>query len=178
MKGTEKDLAAEKAIAEAKAFEAKAKLNQANAEVKKTKTQLDTMSGVADAKQRAKQGVADVKAAAAADLKQTKSDFKYAHDRLAAWDAATTRDFEARLDAADAQLAAWKAAADVKRADHRIQRHDDFATLEENIALARASAAAAKHEKYTVKAQTSLEDAARAFGDAYDAAAKRYDGGN
>jgi hypothetical protein len=174
MKNSEKDLVAEKKIAEAKAFEAKAKVAQANAQVKKTKTELDTVSGVADARQRVKEGIANVKAFAAADLAQTKADFKRANDRLAAWDAAATRDFDARLDAADAQLAAWKAQVDVDRAEDRIARHDDFATLEEKIALARGRAAEAKLEKYTTKAQVALGDAARAFDQAYDAAASRY----
>ena len=177
MKPTEKNLAAEKAIAEVKALEAKAKLEQSKAEVKKTKAELDKMSGVADAKQRVKQGIANVKAFAAADLEQTKADFKHAHDRFAAWDEATARDLDARLDAADSQLAVWKAKADVNRAEARIERHDDFAMLEEKIALARARAAEAKHEKYAAKAQAALEGAARAFDHAYDAAAKRYNDG-
>ena len=176
MKNTERDLVAEKKIAEAKAAEAKAKLQQANAKVKKTKADLDTVSGAADAKQHVKEGIAKAKAFAAADLAQTKADFKRANDRLAAWDAAATRDFDARLDAADAQLATWKAKVDVERAEDRIARHNDIATLEEKIALARGRAAEAKLEKYTTKAQAALEDAARAFDQAYDAAAKRYNG--
>jgi len=133
------------------------------------------LSGVAGAKQRVKQGIANAKAFVAADLEQTKADFKHLDDRLAARDAVTTRDLDARLDAADAQLAVWKAKADVNRVEERIQRHDDFAILEENIARARASAAEAKHDKYAAKAQAALEDAARAFDDAYNAAATLYD---
>ena len=51
--------------------------------MKNTKAQLDTKSGVADPKDRVKQGIAGVKAFAAADLEQTKADFKRVHDRLA-----------------------------------------------------------------------------------------------
>ena len=171
---TEKDLMAEKAIADGRVFEAKAKLGKANAEVEKTKAELTKVSGVADAKQQVKQDIAKAKAFVAADLAQTKADFKQARNRLATWDAAATRDFYARLDAADAQLAVWEAEDDVEFAKDRIQRHDDFETLKESIALARARAAAAKHEKYTEKAQAALADAANAFDDAYDAAAKRY----
>lgn len=177
MKNTGKDLVAEKAIAEARAFDAKTKLGQKNAEVKKTKADLKTVSGVGDAKRRVKEEVAEVKAFAAADRQQTKADFKYAKNRFAALDAAATRDFEARLDAAEAQLAAWKAEANVDRAEERILRHDDVATLEESIALARASAAEARVEKHTAKALDALEDAAIAFDEAYDAAAKRYNPG-
>lgn len=36
---------------------------------------------------------------------------------------------------------------------------------------------AAKHLKYTEEANAALEDAARAFDEAFDAAAKRYNGG-
>lgn len=174
MKTSEKNPVAEKAVAEAREKEAKGRLDQAKIEVKKTKAELATTSGVATFKEDVKKGVAGVKAFAAADLAQTKADFKHVRDRLAAWDAAATRDFDARLDAADAQLAVWKAQVDVDRAEERIARHDDFATLEENIALARGRAAEAKREQYTTKAQAALEDAARAFDQAYDAAATRY----
>ncbi len=174
MKNTEKDLVAEKAIAETKAFDAKVKLGQKNAEVKKTKSELKTASGIGEAKRRVKEEVTNVKAYAAADRQQTKADFKQAKNRFAALDAAATRDFEARLDAAEAQLAAWKAQANVDRADERIMRHDDVATLEESISLARASAAEARAERHTAKALVALEDAAVAFDEAYDAAAKRY----
>jgi hypothetical protein len=174
MKDTDKDLAAAKAIAEAKELEAQAKLAQANAEVKKTKAHLDTVSGVAGAKQRVKEGIANVKAFAAADLERTKADVKRVGDRLAAWDDAATRDLDARLDAADAQLAAWKTEVEVDRANERIMRHDDLATLEEKIAVARGLAAEAKHERYATKAQDALEDAALAFDQAYNAAATRY----
>lgn len=174
MKTTEKSPLAEKATAEAKEVAAKAKLQQATAEVKKTKAELDAVSGVATVKDRVKQGFTGVKEFAAADLEQTKADFKRVHDRVAAWDDASARDFHARLDAADAQLAVWKAAGDVKRVEQNIKRHDDFATLEEKIALARARSAEAKQAKYSAKAQAALEEAARAFEDAYEAAAKRY----
>lgn len=142
--------------------------------MKSTEKDLVAEKGIADAKRRVKEEIANVKAFAAADIEQTKADFKQAKGRFAAWDAAATRDFEARLDAADAQLAAWKAADDLVLAEDKIQMHDDFATLKESIALARARTAAAKHEKYTVKALEALEDAAVAFDQAYDAAATRY----
>jgi hypothetical protein len=177
MKPSERNPVAEKTVAEAREREAKAKLDQAKVEVKATKAELDALSGVTAAKERVKKGVADAKQFAAADLAQTKADFKYAHDRLAAWDAATTRDLDARLDTVDAQLAVWKAEANVKRAEQEIKRHDDFATLEEKIALARARASEAKHEKYTVKAQAALGEAVEAFEQAYGAAARRYNPG-
>ena len=174
MKTTENDLIAEKRIAEAKELDAKAELARAKAEVMKTKVEVDAVSGVAAAKRHVKEGIANVKAFAAADIAQTKADFKRANDRLAAWDAAATRNLDARLDAADAQLAAWKAAAKVDRANEKIMRHDDFAKLEEKIALARARVAEAKIEKYGTKAQAALEDAAQAFDEAYTAAGSRY----
>jgi len=94
-------------------------------------------------------------------------------DRYTAWDAAREREFNARLDEAEAQLKVWKAKADQKRAQQAIKHNDALATLEENIALARARSAEAKHQKYTAKAQEALDDAARHFDQAYDAASKR-----
>jgi hypothetical protein len=56
-----------------------------------------------------------------------------------------------------------------------MRRRDALATLQESIALTRASAAEARHEKYSAKAQAALEKAAQHFDQAYEAAAKRHE---
>ena len=145
MTTTNKPLTAEKAIAQAQAAQAQSKLEQAKAEVKKAETSVDDVSGAAAAVARVK-----------------------------AFDAASARLFDARLDEAAARLAAWKAKAAEKRAERSMKGHDALASLEEKIALARARAADAKHAKYADKARAAFEDAARHFDEAYDAAAKRY----
>ena len=93
----------------------------------------------------------------------------------ALWDAARERHFNAQLDEAEARLQVWKAQADEKRAERGMKRNDDLATLEQKIELARARAAEAKQEQYAGKAREALEDAARHFNQAYDAAARRYE---
>jgi hypothetical protein len=162
MTTSDKSLVARKAEAQAKEAQAKANLARAKAASKEAKAEVQTIAGVAEAKKRAKETVAEVKAFVAADIAQTKADFKAAKERAAAWDVARGRQFDAQLDEADARIAAWKASADTKRVENAMKRHDELAALQESIALARARAAEAKREKYD---------------DAYAAAAKRYDRG-
>jgi len=182
----EKDLLAAKFDAEVREAGARLKVLQAQAEARKARADMNEISGLAAARERVKEDVANLKQKAAADYTVAKSavekeikdlqvDIQRVSDRYTAWDAAREREFNARLDKADAQLGVWKAKADQKRAQQAMKRNDALATLEENIALARASSAAAKHQKYTAKAQEALDDAVRHFDQAYDAAAKRYE---
>lgn len=171
----EKGLVGEKADAQAREVEARSKLQQAKAEAGKAKAEKEEISGTAAAKARVKKGAAEVKEFLAADYAATKADLERAHDRYTKWDAAREREFDARLDAADAQLGVWKAKADAQRAKQGMKAHDDLASLEEKIALARARSAEAKHATYTAKAQAALEAAETAFDKAYAAATTRYD---
>jgi phage shock protein A len=182
----EKDLLAAKFAAEVKEADARLKVLQAQAEARKARADMDEISGLAAARERVKQDVANLKQKASTDyaaaksavekeIKDLQADIQRVSDRYTAWDAAREREFNARLDEAEAQLGVWKAKADQKQAQHAVKRHDELAALEEKIALARARSAEAKHQKYTTKAQEALNDAARHFDRAYDAAAKRYE---
>ena len=182
-------------IYEAQVREADAKLNalKAQAEVKKAKADMDEISGLTIAKEQVKADIAEMKKFATADVAQTRKDFDQvkknadrklkdlqikidrASDRYTAWDDARERRFNARLDAADAKIKAWKATADQARIQDVRETRSDLAKLEEKVALARASAAEARRERYDAKSQQALDDAARYFDQAYDAAAKRYD---
>ena len=181
----EKDLVAEKFEAEVKEVDARLKVLQAQAEARKAKADMDEISGLAAAKERAKKNIADMKRKAAADRAAAKQEVEKSiaelqagvqrvNERYSAWDTARERRFYARLDEADAKLAAWKARADQKETELEIKQLDSFATLEERIALARARAAQAAGEKYSAKALTALDESVRYFDEAYDAAAKRY----
>ena len=181
----EKDLVTAKFEAEVREADAKLKVLQAHAKARKARADMDEISGLAAARDRVKRDVADLKQKASADfaaakgavereIKDLQVDIQRVNDRYTAWDSAREREFNARLDEAEAQLGVWKAKADQKRAQQSMKRHDALATLEEKIALARARSAEAKHQKYTAKAQEALDDAARHFDQAYDAAAKRY----
>jgi len=181
----ERDLLAAKFDAEVREADARLKALQAQAEARKARADMDEISGLAAAKERVKKEVADLKQKAASDyaaaksavekeIKDLQTDIQRVNERYTSWDAARERELNARLDVADAKLKVWKAKADQKRAQQTMKRHDELATLEEKIALARARAAEAKHEKYTAKAQQALDDAARHFVQAYDAAAKRF----
>jgi hypothetical protein len=182
-------------IYEAQVREADARLNalKAKAEAKKAKADIDEISGLTIAKEQVRADIAELKTFTAADVAQTRKDFEQvkknadrklkdlqvkidrASDRFTAWDDARERRFNARLDEADAKVRAWKASADQQHARDVRETRDDLATLEEKVALARASAAEARRDRYDAKSQEALDDAARHFDQAYDAAAKRYE---
>ncbi len=181
----EKDRFAEKLDAEVREAEARLKALVAQAEAGKARADMDEISGLTAAKERVKRDIADLKQKAAADyatakrsveksVKELQVDIQRVSEKYTAWDAARERRFYARLDQADAELKIWKAQADQKRSDVSMKASDALATLEEKLALARARAAEARAEKNSAKAQAALEEAARHFDAAYDAAAKRY----
>jgi hypothetical protein len=180
---------------EAQVREADARLSalRAQAEAKQAKADMDEISGLTAAEERVKKDVAALKKFAAADVAATRSDFEQVKknadrglkdlqtkidrvsDRYSAWDDARERRFNARLDEADAKMRAWKATADQQRMSDVRETKNAWVTLQERVALARASAAQARREHYDAKSQQALDDAARYFEQAYDAAAKRYD---
>jgi hypothetical protein len=182
-------------IYEAQVREADARLEalKAQAEVKKAKADMDEISGLTIAKEQVKQDIAEMKTFATADAAQTRKDFEQvkkntdrklkdlqvridrASDRYSAWDDARERRFNARLDAADAKIRTWKATADQARIQDVRETKSDLAKLEEKVAVARASAAEARRERYDARSQQALDDAARYFDQAYDAAAEQYD---
>jgi hypothetical protein len=98
-----------------------------------------------------------------------------AHDRFVAWDDARGRRFNARLDEAGAKLREWKANYKVEQAREGMREHDALARLEEQTALARARLAAWNVSHHERAAEEALEDAARNFAAAFEAAASRYD---
>ena len=173
--------------------DARLKILKAQAEAKKARADMDEISGLTAAKEQVKRDVAQAKKFAADDYAQTKQDFQQAKakadqglkdlqiridrvsERYSAWDEARERNFNARLDEADAKMKVWKIQADKERAQDQRDAKAALATLDEKIALARASAADARREKYNAKSQQALEDAARYFDQAYAAAVVRYE---
>lgn len=181
----ERDLVAQQLEAEVMEAEGKLKVMQAQAEARKARAEMDEISGLTATKEQVKRDIAKFKERTAADysiakgalqdeVKKFKADISRVGDKYTAWDSARERRFYARLDEAEARLKVWKAKADQKRVDATVKGHDDLAALEEQIALARARAAAVRSEKHSAAALTELEEAARHFDEAYDAAAKRY----
>jgi len=179
---------------EAQVREADSRLKalKAQAEAKQAKADMDEISGLTAAEEQLKSDIAEMKRFAAADLAATRRDFeqvktnadrrlkdlqakiKRASDRYSAWDDARERRFNARLDEADAKVKAWEATVDQQRVHDQRESSIALATLQEKVALARARAAAARRENYDAKSQEALNDAARYFDQAFDAAAKRY----
>ena len=173
--------------------DARLKILRAQAEAKKARADMDEISGLTAAKEQVKRDIAQAKKFADDDYAQTKQDFQQAKtkadrglkdlqtrinrvsERYSAWDEARERNFNARLDEADAKMKIWKLQADKDRAQDKRDAKAALATLEEKVAFARASAAEARLEHYDAKSQQALEDAARHFDEAYTAAAKRYE---
>jgi hypothetical protein len=180
------DLLAERFEAEVREVDARLKVLQAQAEARQAKAEMDEISGLAAARERAKQSIANLKRKAAADRAAAKEEVEKSivelqvgvqrvNERYSAWDSARERRLNARLDEADARLAAWKARADQHAVKDGMQFDVDLARLEEKIALARASRAQRNLEKYSAKADEALADAARNFDKAYDAAIRQYE---
>jgi hypothetical protein len=190
---TTPDFNAELYEAQVREADARLKALKAQAEAKTAKADMDEISGLTAAKEQVKQDIAAMKKFAAADVAATRKDFEQVKknaerglkdlqikidrvsDRYSAWDDARERRFNARLDEADAKVKAWKATVDQQRVHDKRETRDALATLEEKVALAKARAADARREHYNAKSQQALDDAARYFDQAYDAAAKRYD---
>lgn len=182
----EMELLAAKFEAEVREADATLKTLEAQAKARKAKEDMDEISGLTAAKERASKNIADLKQKVAADratakqeveksIKELQVGIERVSERYSAWDAARERRLYAELDEADAKLAAWKARYDKDTVRDKVQIHNDLAKLEEKIALARARAAENRLERHSAKAEKALVDAARNFDDAYNAAAKRYD---
>ena len=181
-----KDPIAQKLAGEAAEAAARLDLMKAQAEARKAKEDMHTISGLAAMKEKVVKAIGEMQREMAEDREATKRQvqqdlqaLKDGLDRLGQryeeWDEAAERRFNARLDGADARLAIWKAHTAQKQAEEAMRRHDALATLEEKIALARARAAEARHQKFAAKAQVALRDAAADFDAAYEAAVKRYE---
>jgi hypothetical protein len=182
----QKDLTAEKLEAEVREAEAQLAVLEARARARDAKKDMDEISGLTTAKERARKRLAELKRlvaeehraakqALAEDIEALKAGLQRVAGRYAAWDAAAGRQLDARLDEAEARVRVWRAQVAQTRAEQAMKRNDALATLQEAIALARASAAEGRHTKYSAKAQAALEKAAHHFDQAYEAAAKRYE---
>lgn len=182
----EKELLAQKFDADVREAEGQLKLLQARAEARKAKTDMEEISGLTAAKERAKRNVAEIKSKVSAEyeaskreleaeIRDLKAGIKRFGDRFEAWDEARDRRFNARLDEAEAKIKIWKARLDKKQVERTVKVHDQIATLEQQIALARSKDAEAREVKYSGKAQEALIDAAYYFDKAYEAAARRYE---
>lgn len=189
------DFAADQFEAQVRQADAKLSALKAQAEAKQAKAEMDEISGLTAAREQVRKDIAALKKFAAADYAQTKSDFEQARkkvetglsdletrieqtsERYTAWDDARERRLNARLDEADAKMKFWKSKSDARQAQNAMKSHDAIATLEEKVAIARARSAEARTQRYAAKSVQALDDAARYFDQAYDAAAKRYDRG-
>ena len=180
------ELVTRKLEAEFRAAEAKMDAMEADARARKAREQMEAVAGVQALRDDARQRVAELKARTAADLAEAKraaegavlkfqQEIERVAKRFATWDHARSAHLKARLDGAEARVRAWKATAQAARTGEEIREHDALATLEEQIAIARARAAEWNQTRHEQRAAEAARDAARHFDEAYAAAEKRYD---
>jgi phage shock protein A len=184
----ERDLVAEQLAAEVKEAEAKLNVMQAQAQARSAQAEMDEISGLAATKDQVKRNIAKFKERTAADhsiakgalekeVRNFQADVNRVRDKYTGWDSARERRFYARLDEAEARLKVWQAQLDQKRVDATVRSQGELAILPQKIAVAKARAAEAKRNKGSAEAQAALEQAAREFDEAYDAAAKQHEKG-
>lgn len=182
----ERDLVAEQLDAEVKEAEAKLTVMQAQAEARRAKAEMEEISGLTRTKDQVKRDIARfkertatdysiAKGALEADVRKFKADINRVQDKYTAWDSARERRFDARLDEAEARLKVWQAQLDQKKVDTTVRSQGELAVLPHKIAVARARVTEAKRNKGSAAAQAALEQAAREFDEAYDAAAKQHE---
>ena len=182
----DRDPGTEKLDAQFREADARLDVLKAQAEARKAAAEMEAISGLRAARERARQQLADLKQTTSKNLEASRRvvegalhDLQVGIDRISerygVWDEARERRFNARLDEVEAKVKLWKARADEKRAELGVKQHDALAALEERTALARARVAEWNRARHERKAQEALEEAAHRFDEAYDAAAKRYD---
>jgi hypothetical protein len=182
----ERELFAKKLDAEVREADARLKFYNAEAEARNAKAEIDELSGLTTAKERVKKDLTELKQhveteyevakkAVKEEMTELQAGIQRFSERYAAWDEARERRYYARIDAMEAKLKLWKAQSDQRRVASTVKLHNELVTLEEKIALAKATAAEARRAKHVGKAQDALIEAAYNLDEAYNAAAKKYE---
>jgi hypothetical protein len=160
----DRDLSSERLDAQKRAAAAKSDFEAADRKAHEETKRMSEVSGLDAAKKDAKTRVETIK-----------EGVHRLHDDFVEWDDARERRMFARLDAADAKLREWKARDDELEVEADIEWRKDLDALEESAALTRARLAEWNSSRHARAAAESLEDAARHFDQAFDAATRRYE---
>jgi hypothetical protein len=110
--------------------DARLNLLQSQAEARHAKDEMDEITGLRAARDRASQTIAGV-------LQDLQVKIEQASDRYGAWDAARERRFQARLAEAEAQQQIWNAQTDAHQAAGEIQYENEVATLKQQVETAK-----------------------------------------
>jgi hypothetical protein len=160
----DRDLSSERLDAQKRAAQAKKDFEAAKRKADQETERMAEVSGLNAARKEAKTRAESIK-----------SGIQGLHHDFVEWDDARERRMNARLDAAEAKLREWKARDEERGVEADIELRNDLAELEESAALARARLAEWNSARHARAAAESLEDAARNFDQAFDAAARRYE---
>lgn len=183
---TPRDPVAELLDAEFRESEARLDILEAEANARKARGEVREIAALHITKARAEQMINELRERSSDRvdairheveglLRELERGIERVSNRFAAWDAARERRFSASLDAAEAKLARWRTQDRQDTGTNDLAAHQVISSLTEGIATGRARLAEWQHERHDRHAQEALEDAARDFDAAYDAAASRYD---
>jgi hypothetical protein len=158
------DVTDQKLDAQLRETDAQLSMLQSQANARHAKDEMDEISGLRAARDRAGQKLADLKRQGSQSLDNARREIsgalhdlevriERANDRYGAWDAARERRFNARVAEAEAQLKVWDAQTDVHQAEGEMQYQADLAALKQHIEVAKTKFKAWKaHEDQQTQA--------------------------
>jgi hypothetical protein len=144
----DQDVTDQKLDAQMRETDARLSMLSSQANARHAKDEMDEISGLRAARDRAGQKLADLKRQGSQSLDSARREIsgalqdlemkiERANDRYGAWDAARERRFNARVAEAEAQLQVWNAQTDVHQADGEMQYQAERAALKQSIEVAK-----------------------------------------
>jgi hypothetical protein len=138
----------QKLDAELREADARLSMLQSQANARHAKDEMDEITGLSAARDRASQKLADLKRQGTQSLDNARREvsgalhdlqvrIEMASDRYSAWDSARERRFNARVAEAEAQVKVWDAQTDAHQADGEIQYRNERAMLKQQIDTAK-----------------------------------------
>ena len=161
----DQNLTDQKLDAELREADARLSMLQSQASARHAKDEMDEITGLSAARDRAGQKLADLKRQGSQSLDSARRDvsgalhdlqvrIEIASDRYSAWDAARERRFNARVAEAEAQVKVWDAQTDAHQAKGEIQYRNEVAMLKQRIEVAKT-----KFKEWKARADQQTQDA-------------------
>ena len=161
----DQNLTDQKLDAELREADARLSMLRSQAHARHAKDEMDEITGLSAARDRADQKLADLKRQGSQSLDDARREvsgalhdlqvrIELASDRYSAWDAARERRFNARIAEAEAQVRVWDAQTDVHQAEGEIQYRTELAMLKQQIETAKT-----KFKDWTARADQQTQDA-------------------
>jgi hypothetical protein len=140
----------QKLEAQLRETDAQLSMLQAQADARRAKGEMDEISGLRAARDRAGQQIANLKQQGAQSIDKARRDasgalhelqvrIEEANERYGAWDAARERRFQARVAEGEDQLQVWNAQTDVHQAQGEAQYEGERAALKQQVDTAKTT---------------------------------------